>query len=211
MASFRHKNLSVNWLLIQYSAGREPLLTPSGKMEQVYYVLALVVAITIGVVVFFMFKSLKTKALSKLTVELHGYQKDFLDELAIARGLGGAAGALQALVDQALGSEKVSSDIFDVFHCVHCGGVSPAEWISTRKGTKVAYDFAVTKDAATFLSKALLVPVEKRGDPPKRQVVEGPRRADVSKAARCCIDWAIKEYGATSDGKVKADKGKKQH
>ena len=183
-------------------------------MEQVYYVLALVVAITIGVVVFFMFKSfksLKTKALSKLTVELHGYQKDFLDELAIARGLGGAAGALQALVDQALGSEKVSSDIFDVFHCVHCGGVSPAEWISTRKGTKVAYDFAVTKDAATFLSKALLVPVEKRGDPPKRQVVEGPRRADVSKAARCCIDWAIKEYGATSDGKVKADKGKKQH
>lgn len=187
------------------------MLTPSGKMEQVYYVLALVVAITIGVVVFFMFKSLKTKALSKLTVELHGYQKDFLDELAIARGLGGAAGALQALVDQALGSEKVSSDIFDVFHCVHCGGVSPAEWISTRKGTKVAYDFAVTKDAATFLSKELLVPVEKRGDPPKRQVVEGPRRADVSKAARCCIDWAIKEYGATSDGKVKADKGKKQH
>ncbi len=135
--------------------------------------------------------------------ELHGYQIDFLDEFARARGLKGAASALQAIVDEASGSETVRAAIFDSFHCVHCGSVSPAEWISSRKGKKEAYALAVTKDAVAFLSKEHLVPVEKRGEPPKRQIVEGPRRADVNKAARCCVDWAIKQYGASADGTIK--------
>ena len=45
---------------------------------------------------------------------------------------------------------------------------------------------------------------QKRGEPPKRQVVEGARRADKDKAARCLVDWAIKNRNAVEDGKVKA-------
>ena len=48
-----------------------------------------------------------------------------------------------------------------------------------------------------------MVKVEKKGDPPKKQIVEAPLRADKDKAARCCVDWAIKEYGV--EGKEKKD------
>ena len=37
--------------------------------------------------------------------------------------------------------------------------------------------------------------VVKVGEPPKRQVVPGPMRADKDKAARMCVDWAIQKYG----------------
>ena len=38
---------------------------------------------------------------------------------------------------------------------------------------------------------------------PSKKVQDGPRRADPHKAARCCIDWAIKEYGDEGKGKGK--------
>jgi hypothetical protein len=137
--------------------------------------------------------------------ELHAYQKDFLDNLANARGLDGAAAALQEIVDRAMSDDSVRKAIFENFHCVHCGSVSPAQWISARKGKKEAYDLALTRPAVAFLGKAMLVQVEKVGEPPVRQVVPGPLRADANKAARCCIDWAIKNYGALADGKINGE------
>jgi L-lactate dehydrogenase (cytochrome) len=35
-------------------------------------------------------------------------------------------------------------------------------------------------------------------------VVPGPRTSNVSKAARCCVDWAIQEYGAVETGQASA-------
>ena len=43
--------------------------------------------------------------------------------------------------------------------------------------------------------------MERLGEPPKKQVVPGaPKRADSSKAVRCCVDWAIKVSGALQSG-----------
>ena len=70
-------------------------------------------------------------------------------------------------------------------------------------------ELAVTKLVVSFLSMELLVPVEKLGEPPVRQVVDGPRRADPGKAARCAIDWAIKNYSALPDGQPKETAPKK--
>ena len=51
------------------------------------------------------------------------------------------------------------------------------------------------------LESPVLVEVKKVGEPPVRQVIpDGPKRADSSKAARCCVDWAIKATSAVADG-----------
>jgi hypothetical protein len=131
--------------------------------------------------------------------ELHGYQADYLKKMAASQGLGSDASALQSIVDKAMASESVEKAIFDTFHCVHCGSVSPAPWIAERKGKKIAYPLAVSAEAVNFLSGELLVPVGPPG--PSKKVQPGARRADPHKAARCCIDWAIKEFGP--DGKSK--------
>jgi hypothetical protein len=131
--------------------------------------------------------------------ELHGYQADYLKTMATARGLGSDAAALQSIVDKAMTEESVKKAIFDTFHCVHCGSVNPAAWISERKGTKLAYPLAVSGEAVAFLSSELLLPVGPPG--PGKKVQPGPRRSDPHKAARSCIDWAIKEFGP--DGKSK--------
>jgi hypothetical protein len=65
-----------------------------------------------------------------------GYQIDFLNSCKAEGGAAGAAGALQAIVDKAMSDDKVKAAIFDDFHCIHCGSVSPAEWIASRKGKK---------------------------------------------------------------------------
>jgi hypothetical protein len=143
---------------------------------------------------------------------LHGYQKDFLEAFAASGtpavekckkkyGLEGAAAGLQAIAEELIYDATKRSEVFDTFHCVHCGSVKPAEWISTNKGNKAPHALRVSKEVVALLSKPLLVPVEKRGDPPKRQIVEGPKFADHSKAARCCVDWAIKRHGALATGK----------
>ena len=75
---------------------------------------------------------------------------------------------------------------------MHCGSVSPANWIKSRKGDKSVYSLKLNVEVLRFLESPLLVPVQKVGDPPKRTVVDGPRTSDASKAARCCVDWAIK-------------------
>jgi len=50
--------------------------------------------------------------------------------------------------------------------------------------------------------------VEKLGEPPKKQVVAGAKTSNIHKAARCCIDWAIKHFDAVADGKLSAKKSK---
>ena len=126
------------------------------------------------------------------------YQIDYLKKMADSQGLESDAAALQSIIDKAMGADSVKAAIFDTFHCVHCGSKNPAPWIADRKG-KIAYPLAVSADAVTFLSGRLLLPVGPPG--PNKKVQEGPRRSDPHKAARCCIDWAIKEYGP--DGKSK--------
>jgi hypothetical protein len=128
-------------------------------------------------------------------VELHEYQKDFLDSMAEAQGLGGPGPALQVIVDKAMSDDGVQKAIFNDVHCVHCGSVAPPVWIKDRKGKKEPYTLALSAPAVAFLNAELLPRVEKVGEPPKKQVVPGPLRADMHKAARCCIDWAIKNYG----------------
>jgi len=142
----------------------------------------------------------------KPTFALHKYQKDFLDNMAKAQRLNGAGQALECIVKHAMHQPAVMSQIFDDFHCLHCGSVKPAEWINQAKGKKEPYKFKMDPEVVAFLGQEILVKVEKVGDPPTKQVVEGPKRADADKAARCCVDWAIKNYGATADGKFKAPK-----
>jgi len=145
------------------------------------------------------------------TFELHEYQIKFLESLATSKlkaveeyaqssGTSGAAAALGSIVAQAMQSAAVHSAVYDTFHCVHCGSVQPAAWIKEHKGKKAPYELAVPKDVSKFLATSLLVPVEKLGEPPVRQVVPGARKADASKAARCAIDWAIKSYEAVETG-----------
>ena len=81
-----------------------------------------------------------------------------------------------------------------------------SDWIANRKGTKDVYKLQLSAPVVAFLSNNLLVKVARVGDPPVKQVVEGAKTADKSKAARCCIDWAIKKFGAIADGKPKAVK-----
>merc|ERR1711924_58513 len=90
--------------------------------------------------------------------------------------------------------EPVRKAVFDDLHCVHCGSLNPADWIKTRKGDKKHYGMQLSEAAVAFLNREHLVKVEKVGEPPKKQVVPGPKRSDASKAVRCCVDWAIKDF-----------------
>lgn len=42
--------------------------------------------------------------------------------------------------------------------------------------------------------------MERVGKAPVKQIADGELRVDSDKAVRCCVDWAIKEYGAEADG-----------
>jgi len=148
------------------------------------------------------------------TYELHQYQIAFLKSLAAKdpavdacaeeHHVSGPAAALQMIVIKALQDEKDKAEMYDGFQCVHCGSKNPAAWIKENKGKKEPYSLAVTAEVAKFLASDLLVPVQKVGTPPARQVVPGPRRSDPSKAARVAIDWAIQKFGALEDGQPKA-------
>ena len=175
------------------------------------------VAIAVGFAVPAVLYSLVTKAKAH-SFELHAYQYDFLKAMAAlpavgrvrkAHGLTGPAAALQAIVEEALADKSVGAEIYDGFQCVHCGSKNPEPWIKERKGKKTPYPLEVTESVAAYLASELLVPVEKVGQPPVRQVVDGPRKAEPSKAARCAVDWAIQKYGALADGKPKATVAKK--
>jgi len=148
----------------------------------------------------------------KPTFDLHAYQHDFLAAMAAQSGLSSAAAALEAIVVRAMLEPEVRAAMYDGFHCVHCGSKNPATWIKERKGKKEPYTLPVNKQVSSFLASDLLVPVEKLGEPPVRQVVPGPRKADPSKAARVAVDWAIQAYGALVDGEPKdcAAEDKKQ-
>lgn len=142
----------------------------------------------------------------RLQLMLHAYQMDFLEKFAILKKTN-PSGALIHIVKRAYSEDKVTAAVYDDFHCIHCGSVSPAAWIKERKGTKTPYTFLLTDSVKNFLNEPMLVKVEKVGDPPKKQVVkDAPRTSDASKSARCCIDWAIKHYGALADGTPKAEK-----
>ena len=158
---------------------------------------ALVVAGVFALLLFLVWLQRAVRGPPKL--EMHGYQTEFLKNFGKAKNTD-AVGALQFIVDRAMSEPPIKKAIFDDFHCVHCGSVKPAEWVASNKGNKKPARFALSKAALHFLNEPLLVPVGKRGEPPKRQVIEGPRHADASKAARCCVDWAIKNYGALADG-----------
>jgi len=116
-----------------------------------------------------------------------------------------AAQALESIVKKAITDSKVKKEIFDQFHCIHCGSKNPAPWIKERKGKKDPYPLAISSDAVAFLNAAPIVPVAKVGDPPVKQIVEGEPKKDANKAVRCCIDWAIKNYGAVADGVPKPE------
>lgn len=148
------------------------------------------------------FDKQKEKMAPKPTFQLHKYQHDFLVNMAYTMRLPGPGPALECIANRAMRVESVRSAIFDDFHCVHCGSVKPAEWIANSRG-KQPYKLAVGPMVVDFLSDKCLVKVEKVGDPPKKQVVEGEKWADKDKAARVCIDWAIKNNGALEDGKFK--------
>merc|ERR1711998_108056 len=116
---------------------------------------------------------------------------DFLERLG-AISSKTAAGALAMIVTRAIKDPKVKAEIFSQLQCVHCGSVKPAAWIKDHKG-KEAYPLAMSSEVRKFLSSPLLLAVEKRGEPPKKYMVDpGPTTADMHKAARCCVDWAIK-------------------
>jgi len=95
-------------------------------------------------------------------IELHAYQNDFLNTMASAQGYSGPGAALQSIIEIAKKNPSIKSEIFDDFHCIHCGSVSPAEWIATRKGTKTPYAIDINAEALTFLGDKNLVKVNDR-------------------------------------------------
>eukprot|EP01047_Picozoa_sp_COSAG01_P063793 COSAG01_NODE_8331_length_2826_cov_1.515952_3_plen_228_part_00 len=208
------------------------------------------VAVGLGVVIVLLcLQLLKTLSAGGFEAELHGYQKDFLDAIAKARGQPSAAAALELLVGRAMSEPAIYKEIFDDFHCVHCksppipgvqlcqqiaephshhaspaactcarvltshraslfagGSKDPAEWIAARKGKKEPYSLPISSDKIKFLSGEILLKVGPPG--PQKAIIPGPKRADASKAVRCCVDWAIKHYGALATGTVDAKKTK---
>ena len=133
------------------------------------------------------------------SLEIHGYQKEFLGKMAKAQGMGSEGAALQSIVYGAMSNAAIKSAIFDDFHCVHCGSKNPPDWVKNGMG-KTATALDISEECIAFLSQPILVAVGPPG-PKKALQPEKPNRADVNKAARTCIDWAIKEYG--DDGKAK--------
>eukprot|EP01051_Picozoa_sp_SAG22_P029575 SAG22_NODE_11033_length_504_cov_0.760494_1_plen_123_part_00 len=120
--------------------------------------------------------------------------------MAKAQGLGSNGGAaLQRIVHQAMSNAATKAAIFDDFHCVHCASKNPPDWVKARMG-KESTPLDISKECVAFLGQTILVAVGPPG-PKKALQPDKPKRADVHKAARTCIDWAIKEYG--EDGKAK--------
>eukprot|EP01047_Picozoa_sp_COSAG01_P043451 COSAG01_NODE_3860_length_5618_cov_2.958869_4_plen_387_part_00 len=136
---------------------------------------------------------------------LHSYQSDFLVSLAAAQGLTSPAAALEGIVSRAMAESGVKAAIFDALQCIHCGSADPADWIDWGCG-KQATTLVLNAPVAAFLAQPLLLQVERVGEhaASAKQLVPGPRSVDASKAARCCIDWAIKEYGALMTGQPTA-------
>ena len=157
------------------------------------------------------------------SLEIHGYQKEFLGKMAKAQGMGSEGAALQSIVYGAMSNAAIKSAIFDDFRCVHCGSKNPPDWVKNGMGKTVsrhntgsiwvasfqecqqylcgqATSLDISEECIAFLSQPILVAVGPPG-PKKALQPEKPNRADVNKAARTCIDWAIKEYG--DDGKAK--------
>lgn len=134
-----------------------------------------------------------------LRIELHGYQMEFLQMLSEYEGH--PRNAMQFLCTRAAREPEVKCAIFDHLHCVHCSSKQPASWIkSAGIGNRQGFEWPLSAAVCELLTSELLLPVEKVGSPPmKRLVIDGQRRADVSKAARCIIDWAIVNYGAQTD------------
>lgn len=138
------------------------------------------------------------------TLEMHSYHKFYLSKMASAQGFDSEAQALQSVVTKAMSSKAFAKTLFDAeFHCVHCGSKNPAEWIKTRMGKKPqALTGVLSAAAMDFLTSAQLVKVGPPG-PTKALMPTEPKRSDAGKAARICVDWAIKEYGNDAKGKGK--------
>jgi hypothetical protein len=109
--------------------------------------------------------------------------------------------ALEFIVEKAMAEKMVYNEIFDNFHCVHCGSKKPADWIANRKGKKIHCSLTLKPPTIAFLDGTILLSVGPPG-PTKAVQRDQPKRADASKAARCCIDWAIQYYGSTATGKI---------
>ena len=102
-----------------------------------------------------------------------------------------------------MGDKKVAKAMYEELHCVHCGSVKPADWIASRKGSKDGYRLRVSPEAVAFLQQEQLAKMD-RVDGVKKMFPD-ELRSDPSKAARCTIDWAIKNYGAAGDGEPKPE------
>jgi hypothetical protein len=135
-------------------------------------------------------------------LELHGYQKAYLSTMASAQGLGDEAAALQSVVEKAMADAAFAKTLFDSeFHCVHCGSKNPPEWIKSAMGKEPrSLTGSLSAEALAFLSSSQLVAVGPPG-PKKALKPEDPKRTNAGKAARICVDWAIKEYGDDGKGK----------
>ena len=134
-------------------------------------------------------------------IQLHKYQVNFLNNFTVINSLGdGPAPALDAIVKLAAQDKTVYEEMYGDFICIHCGSVNPADWINNFKGEKLPYDMKLDSASVKLLSSAPLKKVEKLGEPPKKQVVDGPTRTDIHKAARVAVDWAIQKFNALSDG-----------
>merc|ERR1740130_107927 len=112
----------------------------------------------------------------QLPIELHGYQRDFLDNVAASSLTpplppylhpflsSSRHEALQSLIELVMSDEDIRSEVFGDFHCVHCGGVNPADWINKHKGDKQAHPFELSNEVVDFLGTNLLVPVDRVGE-----------------------------------------------
>ena len=129
-----------------------------------------------------------------LTLQLRGYQIEFLDRLAEYEG--SHSEALRGLCEMAMSEPGVKRAMFDRLHCVHRGS-DVATWIWESGCTKAPTECTLPAAVCGLLKSPLILPTERKGS--IEQVVAGPRRADASKAARCAIDWAIGHYGARTD------------
>eukprot|EP01052_Picozoa_sp_SAG31_P002853 SAG31_NODE_103_length_25164_cov_12.124317_21_plen_482_part_00 len=137
--------------------------------------------------------AIKTFDAELVWYQLHGYQYDFLGQMAALQDLGSPAAALQKIVNLAMTDPQIKAAIFDeTFHCVHCNSKDPPDWIQNSKGTYIPYALPLTPISCAFLQMEMLLEVGPPG--PEKAVIPGSLHSDSNKAVRCCIDWAIKEF-----------------
>ena len=82
--------------------------------------------------------ALVTNGCGGASLEIHGYQKEFLGKMAKAQGMGSEGAALQSIVYGAMSNAGIKSAIFDDFHCVHCGSKNPPDWVKNGMGKTVS-------------------------------------------------------------------------